>query len=129
MADSNLHNDSSKNKKSIDPIGLRFALKGLLVFFRDGRNAKIHLLAAVAAIIAGFYFQVTPGEWLWIALAITLVFITEMINTSVELLCDLIMPEQNAKAKKLKDIAAGAVLVSAIFSIVVAGIIFWKYLV
>jgi diacylglycerol kinase len=129
MADQNLHNDSSKNKKSYDPIGLGFALKGIYVFFRDGRNAKMQLLAAAAVIISGFIFKITFHEWLWISLAIALVFITEMINTSIELLCDLVMPHQNEKAGKLKDIAAGAVLVAVIFSLVVAGIIFWKYLV
>lgn len=129
MADQNLHNDLSKNKKSYDPIGLSYALKGIFIFFRDGRNAKIHLIAASGVILAGFILKITTQEWLWISLAIAIVFITEMINTSIELLCDLVMPHQNEKAGKLKDIAAGAVLVAVIFSLVVAGIIFWQYLV
>lgn len=128
MADSNHSWDPLENKKSNDPIGLGFALKGVFVFFRDGRNAKIHLLAAAVVIAAGFFFRITLPEWLWISLAIAIVLITEMINTSIELLCDLVMPHQNEKAGKLKDIAAGAVLVAVVFALVVAGIIFWKYL-
>ncbi|MBK6952819.1 MAG: diacylglycerol kinase family protein [Crocinitomicaceae bacterium] len=128
MADSNHSWDPLENKKSNDPIGLGYALKGVFVFFRDGRNAKIHLLAAVVVIAAGFFFRITLPEWLWISLAIAIVLITEMINTSIELLCDLVMPNQNEKAGKLKDIAAGAVLVAVVFALVVAGIIFWKYL-
>ncbi len=129
MADQNRNNDHSKNKKSYDPIGLSYALKGIFIFFRDGRNAKIHLIAASLVIIAGFIFKITTQEWLWISLAIAFVLITEMLNTSIELLCDLVMPHQNEKAGKLKDIAAGAVLVAVVFSLIVAGIIFWKYLV
>ena len=111
--------------KKIYSIGLKFALKGIVSFFRKGRNAKIHLVAAIVVLSAGFYFDLKPEEWLWIALSIALVFITEMINSSIEILCDLVMPEQNENAGRLKDIGAGAVLIAAIFSLVVAAIIFW----
>jgi diacylglycerol kinase (ATP) len=88
-------------------LGVDFALNGIFVFFLKERNARIHLL-----------------EWLWIASAIALVFITEMINSAIELLGDLITSEHNEKIGRLKDIAAGAVLVSAVFSLIVATIIF-----
>jgi diacylglycerol kinase (ATP) len=129
MADQNLQNDLSTKKKSIDPIGLGYAIKGVYVFFKDDRNAIIHLFAAIVVIVAGILFKITTEEWLWISLSIALVFITEMINTSIELLCDLVMPNQNEKAGKLKDLAAGAVLIAALFALVVAGIIFWKYII
>jgi len=112
------------NKKKYS-IGLKFALKGIVSFFRNGRNAKIHLAAAIVVISAGFYFNLKPEQWLWITLSIALVFISEMINTAIESLCDLLMPDQSEKAGMLKDIAAGAVLISAVFASVVAGIIFW----
>lgn len=117
-----------KENKSKFSIGLSYALKGIFVFFRDGRNAKIHLLAAILIILTGFYFKLTSQEWLWISVAIALVFITEMINTSIELLCDLVAPHKNENTGKLKDIAAGAVLIAAIFALLVAGIIFWSYI-
>ena len=106
-------------------FGLKFALKGILSFFLKERNAKIHLFAAILVICAGIYFNLNLIEWLWIALSITLVFITEMLNSAIELLCDLTKPEHNEKAGRLKDIAAGAVLIAAIFSVIVALIIFW----
>ncbi len=129
MADQNLLNEVSKKKKSNDPIGLSYALKGVFIFFRDGRNAKIHLLAALVVIVAGFFFKITLNEWLWVSLAIALVLITEMLNTAIELLCDLAMPHFHEKAGKLKDIAAGGVLISVLFAILVAVSIFWKYLI
>ena len=103
---------------------MKHALKGIYTFFSEGHNAKIQFAAAILVIIAGIYFELNSSEWLWIALAIALVFIAEMINTSIELLCDLLMPEYHVKAGKLKDIAAGAVLVTVIFALVVAGIVF-----
>ena len=111
-------------KKETSLFGMKFALKGIGSFFIKERNAKIHLLASILVVSAGFYYCLNASEWLWIALAIALVFITEMINSAIELLCDLVMPEQNEMAGRLKDLSAGAVLISAIFSLAVAGIIF-----
>ena len=105
-------------------IGLRFALKGIWLFFRDGRNAKIHLVAAILVIASGIYLDLNLSEWLWISLAIALVFITEMLNTSLELLCDLVMQTRHPTAGKLNDGAAGAVLVAEIFALLVGGILF-----
>lgn len=110
--------------KSKFSIGLKYALSGIYVFFRDGRNAKIHLTAAVMVTVAGIYIGLTREEWLWISISIALVFIAEMINTSLEKICDLVKPEKDETIKKIKDIAAGAVLIAAIFSLVVAGMIF-----
>ena len=107
-------------KKKSNFLGFEFAFRGILIFFAKERNAKIHLLASTIVISAGIYFQIDTTEWLWISLAIVLVFISEMINSAIELLCDLVMPEQNDKAGKLKDIAAGAVLIASIFSLIVA---------
>ena len=109
-----------KNKKG---IGLRFAFKGWISFFSE-RNAFIHLCAAVLAIAAGLYLGLAPAEWLWIGLAIALVWITEMLNSALELLADLVKPEHDPTIGRLKDISAGAVLVAVCFALVVAGIIF-----
>ncbi|MBI3133387.1 MAG: diacylglycerol kinase family protein [Bacteroidetes bacterium] len=109
-------------------IGLNYAFKGVVTFFKEGRNAKIHLVAAIVAVAAGIYCDLKTAEWFWIAAAIALVFITEMLNTAIELLCDLIMPDYHEKAGKLKDISAGAVLVSVLFALVVAGVVFGNYL-
>lgn len=111
-----------KNEKK--GIGLGFALNGIRTFFKECRNAKIHLLAALLAVIAGFALRIHPSDWGWILLAISLVFITEMLNTSIEKLADEVTLEKNPEIGKLKDISAGAVLISALFAVAVGLIVF-----
>jgi diacylglycerol kinase (ATP) len=101
-----------------------FAMQGFKTFFQTQHNAWIHILATVIVIIVGNVVGLSTSEWCWISLAISLVFITEMLNTAIEFLTDLVSPEYHPLAKKTKDVAAGAVLVSAIFAILVAGMIF-----
>lgn len=87
-------------------------------------NFRIHLMAIVAILLAGWYFQLAAGEWLWIVFAIGLVLVAELLNTAIELLVDLVSPSFNTQAGKVKDIAAGAVLIAAVISVCIAGIIF-----
>src|SRR5687768_2885515 len=101
-----------------------FAFKGIYAFFKNENNARVHLLASVFVVISGIFFHLERAEWLWICLCVALVWITEAINTSIEKLVDLISPEFNPKAGMIKDLAAGAVLLAAIFSLIVALIIF-----
>ncbi len=72
----------------------------------------------------GYIVNLNANEWLWISLAIALVLILELVNTSIEVLVDLISPQQNFKAGAIKDVASAAVLVGALFSVVVAFFIF-----
>ncbi|PCJ66737.1 MAG: diacylglycerol kinase [Bacteroidetes bacterium] len=113
-------------KKYIQAFGYAFA--GIASFFRTERNAGIHSLASVVAIAAGVIVEITSNEWLWIFLAITVVFVTEMINTTIEKLCNKISKEIDPDIRIIKDIAAGFVLVSSLFALVVAAIIFAPYL-
>ena len=85
---------------------------------------RIHLVAAVLACVAGFYFNITSVEWIVIILCIVLVISFELLNTAIEELCNMIHPEQHPVIKKVKDIAAGAVLVAAIGSVIAGLIIF-----
>jgi diacylglycerol kinase len=101
-----------------------FAIAGILEFFLSERNAKIHLGAAVAVIITGFLFHLSNMEWIVIVIMIMSVLVAEMINTAIEILCNLVQPELHEKIRVIKDIAAGAVLVASIGSIVTAAIIF-----
>lgn len=101
-----------------------YAFNGLKTLIVEEHNARIHVLAAAAAITVGIILDITYREWLWVGLAITLVFVTEMINTAVEAMCDEITDEVRPNIKKAKDVAAGAVLVSAFFSVVVAVFVF-----
>lgn len=101
-----------------------FAFKGIYLLFKNENNARVHLLASVLVIIAGFLTDLDKGEWLWIILAITLVWLTEAINTAIEKIIDLYTPDFNPRAGIIKDLAAGAVLITAIFATVVGAIIF-----
>ncbi|WP_413288133.1 diacylglycerol kinase family protein [Bdellovibrio sp. HCB337] len=106
----------------------KFALKGIRSFFKTENNARIHFLASLVVIVLGFYFQLNRSEWLWIVLAIALVWITEMVNTAFEKLVDLVSPQKNTQAGQVKDLAAGAVLLAATAAVVIAVLIFGPYL-
>jgi len=101
------------------------AFQGFVTVFKEERNMKVHVLAGVCAVIAGLLFKLTASEWLWIALAIFVVIIIEVINTSLENMVDLATGcTYHPLGKKVKDMAATAVLISAVFALVVGGIIF-----
>lgn len=101
-----------------------FAYNGIKRLIVEEHNARIHVLGAIVAIILGIVLEITVAEWLWVALAIALVFITEMINTAIEAICDEVTKERRPTIKKAKDVAAGAVLVAAMFAVAVAVWIF-----
>lgn len=102
----------------------QYAFNGLRVLFYEEANARIHLVAAIAVILLGLLLKITAPEWLIILFCIALVFICEIINTAIENLCDFISPEKHELIKKTKDLAAAAVLIAAVFSVVVGLIIF-----
>ncbi|MBB5635906.1 undecaprenol kinase/diacylglycerol kinase (ATP) [Pedobacter cryoconitis] len=101
-----------------------YALSGIAYTVKTQMNFKIHLVATLLVGIAGWYFQLSGHEWLWIILAIGLVLVAELLNTAIELLVDLVSPDFNPKAGKVKDVAAGAVIVAAFISVIIAAIIF-----
>ena len=88
----------------------------------------MHLLASLFVLFFGFYFQIKSNEWLWIILAISLVWITEAINTAIEKLVDFVSPDFDERAGAIKDLAAGAVLFAAIASVIIGSIVFGPYL-
>ena len=106
----------------------RYAIKGISTFFRTQPNAAIHGIAAMCVIAAGFYFEVTRLDWLFLVIAITMVFVAEMANTGLEFLTDLVSPGYNELAGKAKDVAAGAVLVAAVGAAIIGLIVFLPYI-
>ena len=102
----------------------RFAIKGLLTLLKYEHNSRIHLLAALAVIAAGIVLKISMPEWCLIIIVTGLVFMAELLNTALEEMSDIIDPEWNEKIRKVKDYAAAAVLISAIVSVVVGGLIF-----
>ncbi|MBD1432556.1 diacylglycerol kinase family protein [Sphingobacterium sp. DN00404] len=102
----------------------KYAFKGLLHLIREEPNARIHFVAGIIAIICGWYFDIDKSEWLAVILCIGIVFTTEILNTAVENICDYISPTYHHKIKIIKDLAAAAVLISALMSVVIAVYIF-----
>ncbi|SDE18451.1 undecaprenol kinase/diacylglycerol kinase (ATP) [Mucilaginibacter pineti] len=109
-------------KKLVRSFG--FAFKGLRYTTTTQLNFRIHLAATVLAAAMGFLLHIATNEWLWITLAIALVLITELINTSIETLTDLVSPTYNTKAGHVKDVCAGAVVIAALFALVTGLVIF-----
>lgn len=101
-----------------------YAFQGLADFFRSGAHPKIHLLAILLISLLGFYFSISAGEWTAVLICCALVLSMEAINSALEYLTDLASPDIHPLAKKTKDIAAAAVLISAVFSLIIALIIF-----
>ncbi|HBB49290.1 TPA: diacylglycerol kinase [Candidatus Nomurabacteria bacterium] len=120
--------DSEKEKKAWRAVKYkeRFlnAFRGLYVFSKITRHLFIHIIAALAVIICGFYFYVSVVEWALLIFAIGLVIVSEVFNTAIEIDIDLTSPEYHSYARDTKDVAAAAVLLSALTAIIVGLIIF-----
>lgn len=101
-----------------------FAFNGLKILIKEEHNSRIHLIAAIFVILAGFYFQISMMEWLAITFAIGFVIVLELINSTIENISDFISPEKNNSIKKIKDLSAAGVLISALTALVIGFIIF-----
>jgi diacylglycerol kinase len=101
-----------------------FALKGILYAFKTQHNIRVHIIVMVFVLTAGCIFRLHLMEWGLIVFAIGMVLVSELMNTAIELLVDFISPNYNKKVGLIKDVAAGAVLISAITSVVIGLIIF-----
>jgi diacylglycerol kinase len=105
----------------------RYAIAGIIKLIRQEPNMRIHAVVSVVVVIAGFVRDLSRWEWLGIVFAISLVWITEAVNTAIEMLCDIVCNnEYHPGVKIIKDISAGAVLLAAIASVVIALLVFIK---
>lgn len=105
-------------------LSFKYAIKGIYFLLATQRNARIHLAATVLVIFSGFYFSISSTEWMIVIIAIGLVFAAEAFNTAIEQLVDMASPGFNKSAGRIKDVAAGAVLITAIAAAIVGIIIF-----
>ena len=101
-----------------------FAFKGLGYAAKTQPNFRFHLVAGTIVVALGYFFQLSTVEWLWLMACIAVVLITELLNTSLETLTDLVSPTYNEKAGHVKDVAAGAVVVAALFALITGIVIF-----
>jgi diacylglycerol kinase len=111
-----------KNKKLTKSF--KHAFDGIVASFKGERNMKIHFTIMVLVIISGLLFKISILEWIACIICFMCVIGSEVVNTSIETLVDLVSPEYNDKAKFIKDAAAGAVLIFAICSFVIGLLIF-----
>lgn len=96
-----------------------FAGQGIVALFRYENNAKVHLLAAIGVVIAGFWLDLSQTEWAIILTQIGLVWAAEAFNTAIEKLCDLVSTAYDPRIKAIKDLSAGAVLIVVLVAVVV----------
>ena len=102
----------------------RYALRGVRVLIGSQHNAWIHALATIAVVAAGLSLRLSRDAWCWVVLAITAAWTAEALNTAVEFLADAAVPQRPPLVVKAKDVAAGAVLISAIGAAVIGSIVF-----
>ena len=101
-----------------------YAFNGLKLLFQEEHNSWIHLFATVCAIAMGIWLKISLLEWVAVAFAIGLVFSGEIFNSAIEDLSDVICPERDDRIKKVKDLAAAAVLVNAITAATIGLLVF-----
>ena len=102
----------------------KHAFRGISVLIRTQHNVWLHFLAAAITVFLGFYLHVSETEWLALVFAIGFVIVAEAWNTAFEFDIDLTSPEYHPFARDVKDVAAGAVLLSTFTSVVIGLIIF-----
>ena len=102
----------------------KYAFNGLQILLNSEHNSWIHLFASVCVLVAGFVFKISVGEWIAVIFCIGMVFALELVNTAIENIADFVSKEYHQSIKKIKDLAAAAVLVGAIAAAIIGLIIF-----
>lgn len=121
-----MEDSDSGRKKSHSSISdsLRYAFSGIAELLKAERNAGIHLVILALVTASGVLLKISPAHWIAIALAAGLVLAAEAFNTAIEVLCDAVKPEVDPSIRRVKDLAAAGVLISALASFVVGLIVF-----
>ena len=101
-----------------------YAFEGIFYTLRTQRNMRVHFGIGLVAVGLALWLGLTPGEWAALLVMMALVFCLEMVNTVVESLVDLVTDRYHPLAKVAKDVAAGAVLVAAIFAALLGLVLF-----
>jgi diacylglycerol kinase (ATP) len=115
---------SSRRNVSVWIAAFKHAFSGLGNVIRTQQNAWVHALATIVVVAAGLWLQLEKWEWAVLLLAIAMVWLAECFNTALEFAVDLASPDVHPLARQAKDAAAAAVLVAAIFSLIIGLLIF-----
>ena len=105
----------------------RFAFLGLWIMLKTQHNAWVHAAATLGVITAGRCLRITANDWCLLMLAVIAVWSAEALNTAFEFLADVASPEYHPTVKNAKDVAAAAVLLAALGSVVIGTLVFWPY--
>lgn len=116
--------DADKRKKQSLADSFRCGFQGIAFALKE-RNVRIHLSIAVLVVLAGFFFSISVFEWVAVLFAIGGMLSFELMNTAIERTVDLYTTDYHPLAKQAKDIAAGAVLIYAILSVIIGILIFF----
>jgi diacylglycerol kinase (ATP) len=108
---------------------MTLAARGVVVVLRTQHNAWLHAVATTLVILAGLFAGLSRLEWCAIVLAMMAVWTAEALNTALEILVDLVSPSLHPLAGRAKDVAAGAVLISACGAVIVGVLVFAPHLV
>lgn len=100
------------------------AFRGIAALLKSEVHARIHLVATIVVLALGWWFGITGSKWIAVILAIGLVWVAEALNTAIEYVADLAHPDEHPEVKKLKDLAAAAVLFASIAALIVGAIVF-----
>jgi undecaprenol kinase len=96
--------------------------------FREEQNLRIQSFLGSAAVLAGWYFRLSRLEWAVLALTIVMVLATEIVNSAIERVTDVLKPRIDSYVKEIKDIMAAAVMLVSFFAVIIGIIIFWPHL-
>ena len=105
--------------------GMKYSFKGGIELIRSEASIQVQFGVAIIMTIAGFYFEISRMEWIAQFLCIGMVMTAEGLNTAIEAIADFMHPEYHKKIGHIKDIAAGAVGIAALISVVVGGFIYF----
>jgi diacylglycerol kinase (ATP) len=108
--------------------GFRFAGRGLVDLIAREHNARVHAVATLAVVVAGMLLRVSLSDWALLAVAVAQVWTAEAFNAAIERLADVVSPGQDARVGRVKDLAAGGVLASAVGAAIIGLLVFVPYL-
>ncbi|MCL2130880.1 MAG: diacylglycerol kinase family protein [Lentimicrobiaceae bacterium] len=101
-----------------------YAFSGLKTAWKEEHNARIHLVAALVVAAFSVFFDINRYEWIAVIFAVGFVFAMELLNSAIENISDFISPEKHDTIRKIKDLSAAAVLISAFAALIIGLIIF-----